>query len=285
MLRKISDLFRTTPAETVDKSVATTDITSPDTIESDTAPLDTIESDTTDLDESEIESLEMVNVDSENFIDETSDDETLSSDIGEDYDIEELTEMGEDIGYIEHSPEIVGYSTREQQFAAYRLIANVIELGSSILDVGCGRGDFKVFYAQEKQLEYDKIDYAGIDINSILINAGKNIYPEIELYETDWMNIPDNLKKDWVININSLNLRYDSEMTDNWDYFTKTITSMYNQANRGVAVMLASDISEFNEGLVSRSPGEVLNWCQKTFGVVAVDHTYSGDMFTLIIYK
>lgn len=267
MLKKISDLFKPTPVETPVESVTNTESTTPELVEFDTPILDTEETD------------------SVNFIDETFDDQLSMPDVNKEYDIEELTEMGEDVGYIEHSPEIVGYSTREQQFAAYRIITSVIELGSSILDVGCGRGDFKVFYAQETQSDYNSVEYAGIDINPILINAGKNIYPGIELYESDWMNISDDLKKDWVININSLNLRYDAELTDNWDYFTKTITSMYNQANRGVAVMLASDISETNEGLVSRSPGEVLNWCQKTFGVVAVDHTYSGDMFTLIIYK
>ena len=60
---------------------------------------------------------------------------------------------------------------------------------------------------------------------------------------------------------------------------------MYEHALRGVAVMLSSDITGIDDGLINWSPGEVLNWCQSTFGVVAVDHTYSNDMFTLIIYK
>ena len=198
----------------------------------------------------------------------------------------ELPEMQPDLGYIQYAPEMVGYDTRERQWAAYRIIASVIEDGASILDVGCGRGDFKVFYAQETQQEYEAIDYTGIDLNSVLIDAGKEIYPGIDIRQCDWMNIPASLKKDWVININSLNLRYDGDIiSNNWEYFTKTISSMYNQADRGIVVMLASDISEMQDELINWSPGEVLNWCQKTFGTVAVDHTYSNDLFTLIIYK
>ena len=215
----------------------------------------------------------------------TSIDELMEQDLSFEMPAEELPEMEPDLGYIQHAPEVVGYDTRERQWSSYRVISSVIEDDASILDVGCGRGDFKVFYAQETQQEYESIDYTGVDLNPVLINAGKEIYTGIDLRECNWLNMPADLKKDWVINVNSLNLRYDGDMMDNWEYFTKTISAMYDHAERGVAVMLASDVTEVQDGLINWSPGEVLNWCQKTFGLVAVDHTYSDDMFTLIIYK
>lgn len=196
-----------------------------------------------------------------------------------------ITEPGPDLGYIQHSPEVVGYDTRELQWSSYRIIANAIEDGASILDFGCGRGDFKVFYAQETAQPYDEIDYTGIDSNQILIDAGKAVYPEIDVRVADWFNLPQDLKKDWAINVNSLNLRYDGMTITNWEYFTKTIQSMYDHAERGVIVMLASDIPKIEDGLINWNPGDVLNWCQGTFGTVAIDHSYSEEMFTLIIYK
>ena len=199
--------------------------------------------------------------------------------------IDELPELEPDLGYIQHAPEIVGYDSRERQWSSYRIIANSIEDGASILDFGCGRGDFKVFYAQESQQPMESIDYVGIDSNKVLVDAGNEIYKGIDVREADWFALPKDLKKDWVINVNSLNLRYDGSTITDWEYFTKTMTAMYEHAERGVIVMLASDILKIEDGLINWSPGDVLNWCQSTFGVVALDHTYSDEMFTLIIYK
>jgi len=30
---------------------------------------------------------------------------------------------------------------------------------------------------------------------------------------------------------------------------------------------------------------EIFNWAQKEFGSVAIDHSFSKDLFTVIIYK
>jgi SAM-dependent methyltransferase len=190
-----------------------------------------------------------------------------------------------DEGYIMHSSEVVGYDNRERQFTSYGVIANTIGL-ASVLDFGCGRGDFKVFYAQRMEIEPDQIDYTGIDINEVLINAGKELYPDIDIRVADWLNMPKDLKKEWCINVNSLNLRYDRDLTkDNWEYFKASIKAMYECATSGVAVMLASDVPGIEDGLTNYNPGDVINWAQKEFGGVAIDHSYSTEMFTLIIYK
>lgn len=190
-----------------------------------------------------------------------------------------------DEGYIMHSTEVVGYDNRERQFTSYGIISSVIGV-SSILDFGCGRGDFKVFHAQRMEIEPDQIDYTGIDINEILINAGKELYPDIDIRVADWLNMPKDLKKEWCINVNSLNLRYDRDLTkDNWEYFKASIKAMYECATSGVAVMLASDIPGIEDGLINYNPGDVINWAQKEFDGVAIDHSYSTEMFTLIIYK
>ena len=190
-----------------------------------------------------------------------------------------------DEGYIMHSTEVVGYDNRERQFTSYGIISSIIGV-SSILDFGCGRGDFKVFHAQRMEIEPDQIDYTGIDINEILINAGKELYTDIDIRVADWLNMPKDLKKEWCINVNSLNLRYDRDLTkDNWEYFKASIKAMYECATSGVAVMLASDVPGIEDGLINYNPGDVINWAQKEFGGVAIDHSYSTEMFTLIIYK
>jgi len=190
-----------------------------------------------------------------------------------------------DSDYLEHSPEAVGFPNREEQWNTYRTVVGFIPSGESILDFGCARGDFERFY----QTEYKQdLDYVGIDMNKQLIDASKKVYKsEVDVRCEDWFKLDSNLKKDWCINIGSCDLRYDADIKkDDDEYMQSTIESMYNHANKGIIVILASDRSETkDDGLINRNAGDVLNWAQKKFGTTALDHTVSNDVFVLIIYK
>ena len=102
---------------------------------------------------------------------------------------EELAEI-KDQGYLEDSAAIVGYATRQEQFNAYGEAVVVIPQGSSILDFGCGRGDFYSWH----QITYNnpKFDYLGVDANQVLIDTGNKIYDNINLKCLDWNNELDN---------------------------------------------------------------------------------------------
>jgi hypothetical protein len=60
---------------------------------------------------------------------------------------------------------------------------------------------------------------------------------------------------------------------------------MYQHCTRGVVVLLTSDISGKDDGLINHNPGEFINWAQKEFSNVALDHSSGDDAFCLIIYK
>lgn len=190
-----------------------------------------------------------------------------------------------DAGYLEYSTEAVGFNTREDQWNLYASIAGFIEPGSSVLDFGCGRGDFKSFWLSEIS---DDLQYTGIDMNQPLIEAGRRIYNDRTLILADWFNLSDNepLGADWCINVGSCNLRYDADtVTDDTQYLQRTIETMWARANKGVIITLASSIPGIEDGLINHNPGDVLNWAQERFGQVALDHTMSRELFNLIIYK
>jgi len=188
-----------------------------------------------------------------------------------------------DNGYLLHSSEIVGYSNREHQWNTYRTAFAYMAEGDSVLDYGCGRGDFKAVYESEKGIE---LDYIGLELNQAMIDAAAELYPDYQIQKTDWFKIPSLLTADWCVNIHSLNLRYDADLTKNdTEYKLATIKHMYEHANKGVIVMLASDIVQKDDGLIATNPGEMLNYMQKEFGNVALDHTFSDELFALIIYK
>ena len=200
-------------------------------------------------------------------------------------DTQEIQEAVQEIdnGYLLHSSEIVGYSNREHQWNTYRTAFAYMAEGDSVLDYGCGRGDFKAVYESEKGIE---LDYIGLELNQAMIDAAAELYPDYQIQKTDWFKIPSLLSADWCVNIHSLNLRYDADLTKNdTEYKLATIKHMYEHANKGVIVMLASDIVQKDDGLLATNPGEMLNYMQKEFGNVALDHTFSDELFALIIYK
>jgi SAM-dependent methyltransferase len=186
--------------------------------------------------------------------------------------------------YLEYSAEAVGYANRTDQWGVYRTISNYIPEEDSVLDFGCGRGDFERFYQTEFRRD---LDYIGIDMNKQLVDASKKAYnDEVDIRYSDWFSIDKDIKQDWSINICSNNLRYDADTKrENLQYMQDTLKSMMNHCNKGSIIMLSSDSSGVDDGLINWNAGDILNWAQKEFGNAAVDHSFSNDLFTLIIYK
>lgn len=189
-----------------------------------------------------------------------------------------------DDDYLEYSSEAVGFENREEQWNTYRLIANFIQEDDSVLDFGCARGDFERFF----QTEYgQELEYVGVDMNQQLIDAGNKVYEEeVELICKDWFELDKDITADWSININSSNIRYDADtVRDNKTYLQDTIKCMVEHCTKGSVILLASDNVNLDDGLISWNAGDLLNWAQKEFGNVAIDHSFSTELFTLIIYK
>ena len=72
-------------------------------------------------------------------------------------------------------------------------------------------------------------------------------------------------------------------MKNDFDYLCDTIDVMYKMANEGIVLLLTS--GTLIEGLINHDPGRILNWCQRKYGNVIVDHTVSQSGFCLIINK
>jgi len=192
-----------------------------------------------------------------------------------------------DPDYLQYSPEVVGYESRQQQWETYRIVTNYMgdpESYTSIMDFGCGRGDYLAFHAQE--YGKDAIEYYGIDLNEPLIEAGKEINPKFNIEAKDWFNV-DNADEgyDWCININSSNLRYDATMKEDIEYLHESIRKMYDCAKQGIVVLMTSMHAGVDDEFINWNPGDLLNWAIEEFGGASIDHSLSKETFSLIIYK
>lgn len=198
---------------------------------------------------------------------------------------EEKEQMNDEVdeGYLQYSAEVVGFENRELQWNAYRIATSYID-SNNVIDFGCGRGDFTAFWKSENPT--DDLEYLGVDYNGTLIGVGNEIYPDINLIQSDWFELSEDVQGDWAINIGSCNLRYDADInTPDLAYTQKTITAMYNHCTRGVVVELASKYTSVEDDLINYDPGKMLNWAKEEFGNVAIDHSMGDDVFVLIIYK
>lgn len=184
--------------------------------------------------------------------------------------------------FLLYSPEAIGYPDTSYQVMLYRSILMYTGT-SSVLDYGCGRGDFKIFVTSETGRT---IDYVGMDSNYPLIEAGKQVYGDnVDIREMNWAS-PHDVVKDWCINIMALTLRYDLDMKkSNEELLDDTISIMLDHANIGIAIVLTSDHHDHQDGIIRYNPGELLNKYQKKYNACLVDHSMGDSAFTLVIYK
>jgi hypothetical protein len=184
--------------------------------------------------------------------------------------------------FLLYSPEAIGYPDTAYQVMLYRSVL-MYTGGSSVLDYGCGRGDFKIFVASETG---KSIDYVGMDSNFPLIEAGRRVYGDnVDIREMDW-NMHHNDVKDWCINIMGMTLRYDLNMKkSNEEILDDTIDTMLGHANIGIAIVLTSDQYNHQDGVIRYNAGELLNKYQKKYNACIVDHSMGDSAFTLVIYK
>ena len=189
--------------------------------------------------------------------------------------------------YLQFSAEAVGYASREQQFNMYNTIwSHINDPNASVLDFGAGRGDFGRWLCTTFNVLPVDINYTAIDFNDNLVNASTQLDDGISVINKDWFSLPADIRADWCINVNSNNLRYDANTSKNdLEYLQETIKVMVDRANVGAVISLTSDVTNIQDGLINWNPGNIFNWSVQEFKTVALDHTFSEQVFILIIFK
>ena len=152
-----------------------------------------------------------------------------------------------------------------------------VAAGSSVLDVGCGFGDF-YGYLRERGLD---VRYCGIDINPALIDRARRKFPTAEFHvaELDDEIVPT---VDFVVSSSAFNLRLTAP--DNYAFAEEILRSAYARARRGVAVdFLTSyvDYPSFPEAF-HYSPERILSIGKAITKRVTLRHDY--PLFEFCVY-
>jgi SAM-dependent methyltransferase len=95
-----------------------------------------------------------------------------------------------------HDPRAVDASSREALEVRYAVLAAVTDLtGASVLEVGCGLGDFGAYLTER----FDGLEYRGIDISTRMIEDGRRIHPQLDLRQCNLLDVADDERYDVVL--------------------------------------------------------------------------------------
>lgn len=104
--------------------------------------------------------------------------------------------------HFKNSPETVGWSPTGQKLRYEAVFKLINPDGKSLLDFGCGKGDFYSFLKQRGV----KCDYTGIDINPALIELARKNHPEAIFHVRDIEEEPPDKTFEITVAIGVFNL-------------------------------------------------------------------------------
>ena len=174
----------------------------------------------------------------------------------------------------------VGWGSKASQEKRFLVFSCIDKLEKkSILDVGCGIGDF---YGWLKE-RYKKREYTGIDITPSMVEFASKKYPEIEFKVMNILDMTETTPVcDYAFASGIFNLRIPQHEL----FLKSTIQKMFLLSREGIAFNIMSTKADFFEKKeYYADPGKMLNFCLDLSRRVVLRHDYMPHDFTVYVYK
>ncbi len=179
------------------------------------------------------------------------------------------------------SPLALGWRDTESQRIRFDMLTLVGELeGRSVLDVGCGQGDFAGYL----DAEGISVDYAGIDLSAEMVGVAHQKFQGRSFTQADFADPSFQQQADFVMASGCLSTIKNDQM----GFLTAMVTKMFNLARRSVAFNLLSIYapSEWRaQELYYYDPVVVINLCFKLTRYVELKHSYLPHDFTIYLHR
>ncbi len=177
-------------------------------------------------------------------------------------------------------PQALATGNAERRAIRFGVLAGIGDLaGCSVLDIGCGLGDFYA-YLREQGVN---VNYTGYDITPEFVAEAAGRYPEasFELRDVQTDGIPQ--KFDYVVSSQTFNNRLAHD--DNRVVMQEVIRLAHDAARRGVAFDMVTDQVDFREDrLFYYSPEEMFRFAKTLTKRVQLRHDYPLYEFALYLY-
>ena len=150
--------------------------------------------------------------------------------------------------------------------------------GLSVLDVGCGFGDFYA-YLCEQGIE---VQYVGYDINPNLVEVGRREHPGAEFDVRD-IQVDTFPRFDFIVSSSAFNLRLSTQ--DNYEFVEDILKVCYAHAERGVAIDFLSSYVDFESPEAFHYVPEIIFSIAKQITKrVCLKHDYPLYEFCVYLY-
>ena len=140
------------------------------------------------------------------------------------------------------------WPNEEDVFKRFNVMLEIINFATvnkkvSLLDFGCGTAHL-LEYINKNNIQ--NIEYNGLDISETFINTAKKKFPEKQFYCLDLYSDYEKLPMfDFIILNGVFTIKRDLTFEEMWEHFTKTITMLYEKANKGIAFNVMSKIVDW----------------------------------------
>ncbi len=171
----------------------------------------------------------------------------------------------------------VHWLNQNTQKIRFEILSKVANLNNkSILDVGCGLGDYYKFLISKNI----NVDYTGIDIVPKFIEKAHKFFPSLKFQVKDVSDLDKNY--DYILASGAFSFRVE----DSKNYYFSLIRKMFEHARYGIAFnMLNSTIHNTDETYFAYNIDEVLVYCKTMTDNVQVVSNYLPQDFTVYMYK
>ena len=170
----------------------------------------------------------------------------------------------------------------ESQRLRFQVLAKVGNLrNASLLDVGCGFGDYLDFLKQERI----PVQYTGLDINASFVSEASHRHPEAEFILADIEDFPPGRRFDYVTVSGSFNVRF---REDQEEWVLGVIRSLFERADKALAINLIStyvDKGYERDDICYFSPEKIFALGRSLTPWVVLRHDYLPHDFTLFLYR
>jgi SAM-dependent methyltransferase len=186
---------------------------------------------------------------------------------------EKISEFGQDVRSL-------NWGSRESQSLRFAVLAGIGDLnGASVLDIGCGLGDF---YQWMKEQNYAP-DYSGIDITPKMVELCKERFPEADFHVGPILG-NEALQHEGYDYLFASGIFYLQKEAPQ-QYMERTVAAMFGKCNMGIAFNNLSNKLETEETEFRADPAATFAFCQTITPWVNIRHDYHLGDFTIFMYR